>query len=125
MFELKQLLFNNPEQIDEYLLKKEEVQRKYGDMTELKTKLKDLDEYPDRLKDGISAEKSREYYKSIQDLWPRGIPKSLAGNFHPEHWALLKQQGRVADELTYFETNSQDVKKDVKHFLNLLISTQI
>ena len=83
MFELKQLLFNNPEQIDEYLLKKEEVQRKYGDMTELKTKLKDLDEYPDRLKDGISAEKSREYYKSIQDLWPRGIPKSLAGNFHP------------------------------------------
>ena len=120
MFELKQLLFNNPEQIDEYLLKKEEVQRKYGDMTELKTKLKDLDEYPDRLKDGISAEKSREYYKSIQDLWPRGIPKSLAGNFHPEHWALLKQQGRVADELTYFETNSQDVKKDVKRLQNTL-----
>ena len=120
MFELKQLLFNNPEQIDEYLLKKEEIQRKYGDITELKSKLTDLDEYPDRLKSGISAEKSREYYKSIETLWPRGIPKSLAGNFHPEHWALLKQKGRVADELTYFETNSQDVKKDVKRLQNTL-----
>jgi len=120
MFELKQLLFNNPEQIDKYLLKKEEIQRKYGDIVELKNKLKDLDEYPDRLQDGISPEKSREYYKSIKDLWPRGIPKSLAGNFHPAHWNLLQEQGRVANELTYFETNSQDVKKDVKRLQNTL-----
>ena len=112
MFELKQLLFNNPEQLDVYLLKKEEIQRKYGDITELKTQLADLDEYPERLNDGISPEKSRDYYDSIKDLWPRGIPQSLAGNFHPSHWNLLKEQGRVAEGLTYFETNSQDVKKD-------------
>ena len=112
MFELKQFLFNNPKELDTYLLRKEEIQRKFGDITEIKVKLKDLDEYPTRLNDGISTQKSEEYYDSIKDLWPRGIPKSLASNFHPEHWALLKQQGRVANDLTYFETNSQDVKKD-------------
>ncbi len=120
MFELKQLLFNNPEQIDEYLLKKEEIQRKYGDIVELKSKLTDLDEYPDRLKSGISLEKSKAYLSDIVGLYPRGIPKSLASNFHPEHWAQLKQKGLVAEELTYFETNSQDVKKDVKTLQNKL-----
>ena len=120
MFELKQLLFNNPEQIDEYLLRKEEIQRKYGDITELKTKLTDLDEYPDRLKSGISLDKSKAYLSDIIGLYPRGIPKSLASNFHPEHWSQLKEKGLVAEELTYFETNSQDVKKDVKTLQNKL-----
>ena len=120
MFELKQLLFNNPELIDEYLLKKEEIQRKYGDIVELKSKLTDLDEYPERLKSGISLEKSKAYLSDISGLYPRGIPKSLASNFHPEHWSQLKQKGLVAEELTYFETNSQDVKKDTKTLQNKL-----
>ena len=120
MFELKQLLFNNPELIDEYLLKKEEIQRKYGDIVELKSKLTDLDEYPERLKSGISLEKSKAYLSDISGLYPRGIPKSLASNFHPEHWSQLKQKGLVAEELTYFETNSQDVKKDTKRLQNKL-----
>ena len=120
MFELKQLLFNNPDKIDEYLLKKEEIQRKYGDIVSIKSQLTDLDEYPDRLKSGISLEKSKAYLSDIIGLYPRGIPKSLAGNFHPEHWSQLKEKGLVAEELTYFETNSQDVKKDVKRLQNTL-----
>jgi len=120
MFELKMLLFNNPEQLDVYLLKKEEIQRKYGDIVEIKSKLTDLDEYPDRLKSGISLDKSKAYFQDISGLYPRGIPKTLASNFHPEHWSQLKEKGLVAEELTYFETNSQDVKKDVKTLQNKL-----